>query len=185
MNGERRWARFGVALLWGLGQLLVLAVLFYAGGVAGAYLGFRLLPAVAGGRESTVPIFLGFAAGLVAAGVVNHEARMWVQRLRIRALRRTGVRVDATVVAVDRRYTPNPKGQGSTTYTVTVRWPGYTGRRAYRFWGRGSVAFETVFHRRATVPVRYAADRPGRFVLDVPFAPTMADLVAGRGSEEG
>ena len=52
----------------------------------------------------------------------------------------------------------------------------WKGERRYRFWGRGSKRLEAAFAYGAKVPVYYPPGRPSRFIIDVPFAPTMADF---------
>jgi hypothetical protein len=49
------------------------------------------------------------------------------------------------------------------------------GERRYRFWGHGDRAFELLTERGTEVKVRYPAGRAQRFVVDIPYAPTMAD----------
>jgi hypothetical protein len=169
-------------VIWGLLQFVVIALLFFAGGVAGAYLTWDLLPHLAGTRSSAGGVLPGFAVGVAAALTINHNARMWLQRLRLRRLRARGVEAQAAVTRLRRSYLTSGRGPGTTTYTVFVRWlDPVTGditdrERRYRFWGRGSRRFETVCAARSTVPVYYPRHRLERFILDVPFAPTMADF---------
>jgi hypothetical protein len=181
INPGRALARFGVDVIWALVQLIVLAALFVAGGELGGALGFLVMPRIFG-----LPLALGFAAGVVAGLVVNHSSRMWIMRLRLRRLRRSGQRVDATVLHVEEGYASGGRGGGMTTYTVYVGWRDRDGaeheyERRYRFWGRRSRAFEAAVVGQPALPVFYAPGHPSRFVIDIPFAPTMADLALGEG----
>jgi hypothetical protein len=47
--------------------------------------------------------------------------------------------------------------------------------RRYRFRGRGDRAFEALTERGTEVNVHYPAGRAQRSVVDIPYAPTMAD----------
>jgi hypothetical protein len=78
---------------------------------------------------------------------------------------------------VERRYRNYGRGGSGTIYTVTVQWARHQGRRRYPFRGTGSDRFTTVCHHGAVVVVRHPAGAPDRFVLDIPFAPVMEDLV--------
>lgn len=175
-----RGKRVLLGLAWGLVQLVIAAVLLFFGGVAGGELAVHVF--AWHGVNTLVP--LGFVAGVVVAMLINHSARGWVRRLRLRGLRRRGTAVDAEVVHLSRRYISNPRGgPGSTVYVVLVQWTepvtgaGWRGERTYRFWGRGSRRFEAACADDAKVAVSYPPGRPSRFVIDVPFAPTMADLL--------
>jgi hypothetical protein len=167
-----------IGLVWGLTQLVILCVLFFAGGVAGGYLGTDVLS----GHGTNGLVVTGFAVGVIAALAVNHNARIWLQRLRLRGLRARGVAVEAEVVNFNRSYTPSTRGPGSTRYVVLAGWTdpatgaGWQGERLYRFSGRGSRRLERACADGAKVPVYYPAGRPSRFIIDIPYAPTMADF---------
>lgn len=167
-----------VGLLWGLIQAVTLFALLFAGGVAAAYLDESL---AGGGPVSSTPVLIGLAAGVAAGLALCHKARAWLQELRLRRLRADGVSVQATVRRLDRLYVPYKAG--TTRYTVCVQWKDpvtaacWHGERRYRFYGRGSRRLETLCAVGARVELRYPAHRPSRFILDVPFAPTMADLL--------
>lgn len=181
----RSLARAAVTMVWGLVQLGILAALLFLAGVAGAFVGFVLIPHFAGGSATWAPLPLGFGAGVIAACIVNHSARMWLQRARLRLLGSDAVRVIALVVWVDRSTTFNPRAPSRTTYAVHLRWQDPLSHmtqeqvRRYAFWGNRSKPFDNVFRQRAMLAVRYAPGRPSRFIIDVPFAPMMADLVVG------
>lgn len=180
MSRARGLARDGVGLLWALVQLVILGGLFTAGGLLGS-LGALVIPRYYGG-----PLIVGFVAGTVAGLVVNHSARMWLLRLRLWRLRERGRRVMATVEWVDEQFVVGGRGQSKTYYTVFVDWRDpvsgeeHEYERQYRFWGVGSKALEAALDD-PTVPVVYDPAHPSRFVIDIPFAPTMADLVLGEG----
>lgn len=188
MNGEpsqtaanSRRRRLLIGLAWALIQLVILCALLFAGGVAAGYLAIDVFSGHGvNGVSSAVPI--GFAAGAITALVVNHSARIWLQRLRLRGLRAQGVAVPAEVVDLGRKYTASTRGPGSTRYIALVRWTdpatgvSWQGERRYRFSGRGSRRLEAACANGAKVPVYYPPGRPSRFIIDIPFAPTMADF---------
>jgi hypothetical protein len=176
MSRSRVAARLAVGLVWGLAQIVILGAFFVAGGLVGA-LGSLVAPSIYG-----LPLSIGFVGGVLAALVVNHHSRMWLLQLRLRRLRRRGQQVMASVVWVEERLAANPRGPGTMTYTVFLRWQDPVGgadheyERQYRFWGRGSRQFEALVDE-PSVPVLYEPSDPSRFVIDIPFAPTMADFV--------
>jgi hypothetical protein len=176
MSRGRIFARLGVGLVWGLVELVILGAFFVAGGLVGA-LGFLVAPSIYG-----LPLSIGFVAGIVAGLMVNHHARLWLLHLRVRLLRRRGQHVMASVMWVDDQYAASGRGPGTMTCTVFVRWQDpvsgddHEYDRQYRFWGNGSKHFEALVDE-PSVPVLYAPGRPSRFVIDIPFAPTMADFV--------
>jgi hypothetical protein len=176
MSRGRVAARLVVGTVWGLMQAVILGVLLVAGGLVGA-IGSLVAPSAYG-----LPISIGFAGGFVAGLVVNHYSRMWLLQIRLRLLRRRGQRAMASVLWVDELVGANPRGPGTITYTVFVRWQDpVTGvdheyERQYRFWGTGSKHFEAVLDQ-PRLPVLYAPSRPSRFVIDIPFAPTAADFI--------
>jgi hypothetical protein len=178
MSHGRVFARLGVGLVWGLVQLAILGLLFTAGGLVGA-LGVLVVP-----RYFGLPLAIGFVAGTVAGLLVDHSARGWLLSLRLRRLRARGQRVMAAVEWVGEQFAASGRGPGTTTYTVYVQWRDpVTGvdhqyDRQYRFWSSAPPRFEAMLDQ-ASVPVLYAPARPSGFVIDIPFAPTMADLVMG------
>lgn len=167
-----------IGLAWGLTQLVILAVLFLAGGVAGGFLATDVFS----GHGANGLVLTGFGAGVIAALAVNHNARIWLQRLRLRRLRTRGVAVQAEVLDLSRRYTPSTRGPGSTRYMVRAGWTdpatgvSWQGERVFRFSGWGSRRLERACADGAKVPVYYPPGRPSRFIIDIPFAPTMADF---------
>lgn len=177
--GSRR-GRLLVGLAWGLIQVVIVCVLFFAGLLAAGYLSTDALS----GRGANTLAPVGFCVGAGAGLWVNHRARNWLQRLRLRGLRTRGVVADAEVVKLGSEYTPNPTGAGfgTTRCTVLVSWrdpvtgSGWRGECRYRFWGR-SRRLELACPPGARVPVYYPAGRPSRFIIDIPFAPTMADVL--------
>jgi hypothetical protein len=179
-GSDRRWARFFIGLTWGLTTVAVLAALIFAGMLAGASAGFDVLPRLDGGRTSAGPLAVGAAVGLIAGLVVGHRGRGWVQALRLRRLRRDGVVATGTVRGCSRRYIANPRGPGTSVYSLTVTWHDpalgpQSHTREYRFWGHGDAAFEECVPRGGRVTLRYPTGRPHRFIVDIPYAPTMAD----------
>jgi hypothetical protein len=180
-HGRAAW--YTVGLAWGLVQLVILVLCLYAGGIAGAYLTWVLLPHLLGIRPGVVGLAIGFPGGVAGGIAVNHNARMWVQRLRLRRLRTRGTSATAKVANLSERYVSNPRGGGVTYYTVELRWTDpvtgtrYRHQRKYRFLGRGSPAFEKTCAKRTELTVRYPLGRPSLVVIDIPFAPAMADLL--------
>jgi len=183
MSRSRVAARLAVGLVWGLIQIVILGAFWIGGGLVGA-LGSLVAPSIYG-----LPVSIGIVGGVLAALVVNHHSRMWLLQFRLRRLRRRGERVMASVVYVDEHVAVNPRGPGTVTYTVFLRWQDLVGgsvheyERQYRFWGSGSRQFEALVDE-PTVPVLYESSDPSRFVIDIPFAPTMADLVLSEQPEQ-
>jgi hypothetical protein len=176
LRPRRTGLRLGIALLWGIVMLVVFSAVLAGGAIGGAYLGYDLLPRLDGGRDVGPLLALGFAVGIGLGGYVCHQARAWTQYVR---LRRCDVTATATVVRRDRVYTPGARGPGNTMYTVYVTWRDHegehTGVRQYRFFAHGLRAFEVLVDRNASLPVRYPSARPHRFIIDIPYAATMAD----------
>lgn len=176
-TANSRGKRLLIGLAWGLIQLVILFALLYLGGVAAGYLATDVF----GGHGVNPTVLLGIAVGVIAGLVVDHNARIWLQRFRLRGLHARGVAVEAGV-HLDKQYTYSGRGPGTTRYIAQVRWTdpatgeSWQGERRYRFSGRGSKRLEAICSARAKVPVYYPAGRPSRFVIDVPFAPTMADF---------
>lgn len=167
-----------ISLLWGLIQAATVFLVLFAGGVVAAYLD----QGMADGRPvSSTAVLVGLAVGAAAGLFVNHKARIWLQEFRLRRLRADGVSVQAAVRRLDRQYIPYKVG--TTRYVAHVEWQDpatarrWQGERRYRFSGRGSRQLETICAPGEQVGLYYPAHRPARFVLDIPFAPAMADLV--------
>ncbi|HLH58664.1 MAG TPA: hypothetical protein VKV33_05865 [Streptosporangiaceae bacterium] len=185
MKTESAWSaassrrnRLLIGLAWGLIQLVIMAALFLGGGVVAGYLALDVFS----GRGANSIALIGFAVGVAAAVTVNHRARIWLQRLRLRGLRIRGVAVEAEVGFLGYEYTASSRGPGRARYVARVSWTDpatgvrWKGERWYRCWGRGSKGLEAAFAHGAKVPVYYPPGRPSRFLIDVPFAPTMADF---------
>jgi hypothetical protein len=180
-----RRARAAVTVVWGLAQLAVVAGALFAGAVAGAGVTWDLLPALTGVRPGVVGLPIGTLAGVAAGVAVTHNARGWLRTARLRHLRRRGTHADARVVRLDRRCRAGPRGGSTTTHTMVVRWADRRGThecgRRFRFIGAfrsgGDAGFATRYAVGATVPVAYRPERPARAVLDIPYAPMLADLL--------
>lgn len=173
-----------VTVLWGAVQVLVVAGAMFGGAVAGTGVTWELLPALTGVRPGVAGLPIGALAGLVVGFVVTHHARGWLRTARLRRLRRTGTCADARVVRLDRRHRVGPHGGSSTTYTMLLRWtdPGGTHEcaRRFRFIGAfrtGDTGFAMRYAIGRTVPVAYRPGRPARAVVDIPYAPMLADLL--------
>lgn len=173
-----RLRRLLISLAWGLIQLVILFGLLFGGGVLAGYLALDVFS----GHGANSIALLGLAAGVAAALAVNHSARMWLQRLRLRRLRVRGVAAEAEVGLLGYQYSASSRGPGRASYTARVGWTDpatgarWKGERRYHFWGRESKRLEAVFTYGARVPVYYPPGRPSRFIIDVPFAPAMADF---------
>jgi hypothetical protein len=179
---DRPGARLAIGLVWGLLILAVLGVATFAGMVAAAWLGFDVLPRYDGGHDVAWLLVVGATAGVTAGLTIGHRGRGWVQASRLRRMRRDGAtaRTAATVRRCDSRYVINPRGGGVTVYRIRVGWFDHqTGEqereRQYKFYGHGVPAFEELVRRGAHVPISYPTGRPHRFIIDIPYAPTMAD----------
>jgi hypothetical protein len=167
-----------VGLVWGLIQAVIVLALLAAGAVGAAYLD-RAITGVS--PASPLIVLIGLVAGGAAGLSVGHKARSWLQEVRLRRFRDAGVSVRAIVDGLDRQCAVSGR-RGLTSYVVRVQWqdPGTGarchGERRYRFAGHRSHRLESLCADRARVAVYYPARRPSRFVIDVPFAPTMADF---------
>jgi hypothetical protein len=123
----------------------------------------------------------GILAGTAAALVASCRARDWLMRMRLRRLRAKGVTAKAVVVKCDWDMSIGC-GLAIAKYAVLVRWVDPVtgvvrqGDRRYRFVGMGSERFRAACSHGAIVRVHYPPNRPSRFVIDVPFAPVMADI---------
>jgi hypothetical protein len=177
-TADSRRNRLLTCLVWCLIQAVITVVLMFATAVAAGYLALDVFSGH--GISSMVPA--GLLAGAIAALAVNHNARTWLQRLRLRGLRVRGVAVEAQAGLLGYQYTPSSRGPGTARYIARVSWTdpvtgvSWKGERRYRFWGRGSKRLEAAFAYGAKVPVYYPPGRPSRFIIDVPFASTMADF---------
>jgi hypothetical protein len=176
MSRRRVLVRVGIGLAWGVVMLAVFAGIVFGAMVGGGYAGYVWAPRLDGGHDIGPVLALAALAGIAAGIAVCHRARGWVQRLR---LSRCDVRTSARVVWRDRRFTASARGPGGTRYTVYLSWRDpageQAGERQYRFMGHGPQDFASRVAVDGTVPIRYPAGRPHRFIIDVPYAPTMAD----------
>lgn len=174
---NRSGARFGIGLIWTAVMVVIVAGLISAGLILGGELYLRLHH-FGGADQSWLAPVLGLVGALLGVSIC-HLARGWVQRLRLARLQRGGVTATGQVLARLDEYVANTRGPGMTRYRVSVVWTDESGpqigERRYRFWGDGDRAFEELTERGAEVQVRYPHGRPGRFVIDIPYAPTMAD----------
>lgn len=180
MGWRRGLARIGVGLLWCVVMLGVFAVAVF-GAMAGAtYLGHVLRPGLDGDRDFGTIRTAAALAGIVAASVVCHLARGWVQQARLRQMRQHHTSATARVVWSQAQYSPGGKGPAHTLYTIYLSWQDtageHTGERQYRFFNHGPDDFTARFAVGASLPIRYPVGRPQRFIIDTAYAPTMADL---------
>ena len=171
--------RMLVGLIWGLIQAVIVFALLFAGGGAAAFLD----RAVTGhAPASPAAVLAGLAAGLAAGLFTGHNTRTWLQAARLRRFRSVGVSVRAIVDRLDRQCAVSGRGPGLTSYVVHVHWQDQAtgarchGERRYRFTAHRSRRLEVLCAGQARVAVYYPARRISRFVIDVPFAPTMADF---------
>lgn len=179
-HGRTAW--WAVAAAWGLVQVAMCVAGLFWGGVAGASVTWTLLPHWLGIRPTVAGLPVGFLLGLAAALAISHYARTWVQRARLRLLRRRGTTVTAQVAQLHRTYRYTARGGGSTSYRMDLHWTDPDGTlyrlaRHYRFYGRGPSGFEQACGTGAAVTLAYPPGRPGRAVVDVRYAPAMADLL--------
>jgi hypothetical protein len=178
---DRAWARAGLGLIWTVLMLVSLAATIFGGMLAGAWLGFDVAPRYDGGRTVPWLLLVGAVAGVASGLTIGHRGRGWVQAWRLHRMRReNSVTLTATVREATPKVIRNPRGGSVTVYSVWVSWRDpfageQNGMRQYKFTGRGSPDFEKRLHQGAQVPVVYPATHPNRFVIDVPYAPTMAD----------
>jgi hypothetical protein len=176
---EREQARLRISLLWLLVMLVVFAASVYGAALGGAYLGRHVLPQLDGGRQVSAMPTIGAVLGALVAAIVCQRARSWLQRLRLWLLRGESISANATVVGLDSLYTKGSRGNGNTLHIVHVKWRDATGEhigeRQYKFYNHGPADFLTRMQRGAHLPIRYHPARPHRFIIDIPYAPRMAD----------
>jgi hypothetical protein len=172
----RAWARFGIGALWGAVMLVFFATVVFTSMVGTAYLAEKALPARLAGYHVDEIVEVAAVISGIAAVMVCRRARMWWLRARLRGLRRHGVHAMAKVTRRDLVHTVNPRGPNATTYTVSVHWQEATGERCYRFWAPGSADFLKRTESGRVVPVYYPPGRPHKFLIDIPYAPTIADF---------
>ncbi|GAA4212224.1 DUF3592 domain-containing protein [Actinocatenispora rupis] len=176
-----RPVRVAVTATWAGVLVALVAGALFGGMVAGAWVSWDLLPALLGVRPGVAGLPVGAAAGLAAGFTVGHRTRGWVRVLRLHLLRRNGTHADARVTRVERRHRHTARGGSTTAYTVVVGWVDRDGAqgcvRHFRFLGDGDPRFPALLRTGATVRVAYRAGRAARAVLDVPYAPVLADLL--------
>lgn len=174
---DSRARRRLIGLAWALLRVVILVALFRAGAMLAAV----LVTGAFGGHGAGPAAVVGILAGLAAALVASHRACGWLMRLRLRGLRVRGVTANAVVVKCDWDMSSS-RGLAIARYTVLVRWVDPAagvprqGSRRYHFVGLGSQRFEAACPHGAIVLVLYPPNRPSRFIIDVPFAPVMADI---------
>ena len=174
---DPRARRLLIGLTWVLLRVVILIALFRAC----AILAVLLVAGVFGGHGTGPAAAAGMLVGIAAALVASHRARDWLMRLRLRRLRVKGVKAKAVVVKCDWDMSSS-RGLAIAKYTVLVRWVDPAtgvprqGSRRYHFVGLGSQRFEAACSHGAIVPLLYPPNRPSRFIIDVPFAPVMADI---------
>jgi len=169
--------RLLIGAAWGLIQLVVIFAGLLGGGVAAGYLSLDVFT----GRWTDGLVDVGLTGGVTAALVVNHQARRWLQRLRLLRLRDRGVTVEARSGLLS-KHTVTSRGMSTTVYTARAQWTdpetgvSWQGERRYRFLGRRSRGLEAALAYGTGLRVYYPPGRPSRFIVDIPFAPTMADF---------
>lgn len=177
LTRQRRRQRNRVDLLWAVVQapLLVAVVALVLGVAAGPARG--LWPVIFGedGTDMTIPVGLSVGVGLSA--LLAYRARVWLHRVRLWRLRRSGESAGADVVWIAGDPTNLTATEG---YVVFVRWRDlageHVGDRCYRFWDGAPHDFISRFGQGQRVVVRYPRARPHRFAIDIPYAPSAADL---------
>jgi MFS family permease len=176
VDRSRRRTRRVVGVVWAVIQVTVFAAGLAVGGVLGLSVGSRI-PSGPHRWGPLAGMVLGLLAGLFGGILLIRGTPALLLRWRLWRLRRGGVSAKATVALVESRYRYYGRGGYVTTYTVTVQWGRYQGKRRYPFSGKGSDPFTQVCHLGAGVVVRHPAEHPDRFVIDIPFAPVLEDLV--------
>jgi hypothetical protein len=174
---DSRARRLLIGLTWVVLRVMILIGLSYAS-VAMAVL---IVDGIFGGQGTGPARAVGMLVGIAAALAISHRARGWLMRLRLRRLRVGGANAKAVVVNCDWDMSSS-YGLAISRYSVLVRWVDpatgvpWQGSRRYNFVGLGSQRLETACAHGAIVPLLYPPNRPSRFVIDVPFAPIMADI---------
>jgi hypothetical protein len=187
-HARQQRARLWFNLGWGLVQVIVVFTLFCAGVLAGAYAGIHVIAAIFPSTPADNPVDdaadIGLVIGVISGLTINHNSRRWLHRWQRHRLRTRGVRVIASVTNLEHSVSYNPQGPNVCRYTLHLRWSDPQSQRTcqaethYRFLGNKSARFESAC--TATVAVWCDPRRSKRFVVDIPFAPSMADLVLGR-----
>ncbi|AEV85074.1 hypothetical protein ACWT_4050 [Actinoplanes sp. SE50] len=174
------WTRFGISAAWG-----VVMLAFFATSVLASMIGVGLLletpplTGLAGFHTDELVEAAGVTSG-IAAVMACRRARMWWLRARLRRLRRHGVCATAKVTNRELVQTVNPRGPDVCQYTISVHWHEATaehgGQRRYRFFGSARDDFLKRTASGAAVTVYHPPGRPRRFLIDIPYAPTVADF---------
>jgi hypothetical protein len=175
------------ALITGLATLFGIA-LFGAALFFGLVAGVLLAAALTRGHPASTVLWpcalLGFAAGFVVALLVARAVPRLVYALRVSGLRRGGTRAMASVVALQEHVSSTRRGVANTRYQMHLRWTDPDSGTVHEHDRVYVVAspqgaprrFQQEFERGAQVPVLFRPRRPGRFVVDIPYRPVLADM---------
>jgi hypothetical protein len=165
-----------VTALWAAAQLPILLAVCLGVMTVAVVVGSQLWPRLFGEDVSHVAVPVGLLAGVGTATAVIYRARVWLHRMRLWRLRRWGARAVATAVWIEGDPTNPTALEG---YVVFVRWRDlageHLGERCYRFWLGAPHGFLSRFAHGKPVVVRYPRAQPRRFVIDIPYAPSIAD----------
>jgi len=165
-----------IGLLWIIVAVLVWLAVLTAATLVTGYLGDVVIPRFDHGRTADWLMIVGVCAGMIGGVQVCRSATGWVQRRRLRRLRRRG---SSTLAQVERLDVHHFCGRGAyTRYTVWLSWSEYRGARVYRFDGKPRPDFAAEVTAGTPVTVRYPAGRPYRFVIDIPYVASMVDQFA-------
>ncbi|HEX4214139.1 MAG TPA: hypothetical protein VIA06_12550 [Candidatus Dormibacteraeota bacterium] len=175
------------ALVTGIATLIGIA-LFGAALFFGLIAGVLLATAITGGHPASTVLWpcalLGFAAGFVVALLVARAVPRFVYALRVASLRRGGTRAMASVVELEERVSSTRRGVSNTRYGMHLRWTDPVSGAVHEHDRVYVVAspqgaprhFQEEFDRGAKVPVLFHQHHPGRFVVDIPYRPALADM---------
>lgn len=174
------------ALVTGVATLVGIAI-FGGALFFGLVAGVLLASALTGGHPSSTVLWpcalLGFAAGFVVALLLARAVPRFVYAMRVAGLRRDGTRTMASVIELDERVSSTRRGVSSTRYGMLLRWTDPSGTvhehdRVYVVVSPQGAPrrFQEEFDRGAEVPVLFSQRHPGRFVVDIPYRPVLADM---------
>lgn len=177
LDPPRHRRRAAINALWGLAQAPILLAIVGASLGLATVVGRDVATRVIGRDATADAVPVGLAIGIAVGVYTISRLRDWLHRLRLGWLRRRGDRATAEAVWVIADPAP---GLAVEAYLVLVRWRDlageHVGDRSYRFRVRPTDDFLTRLTDGRPVIVRYPTASPRRFVIDIPYAPSMADF---------
>ena len=176
LTRRRRRQRLLLNAVWTAAQLPILLAATFAALAGATAIGRELRPSISGADAATVAVPVGVLGGVAIGSLVCLRTRVWLHRVRLWRIRRSGESAIAQAVWIE----GDPSVFTATeAYVVFVRWQDLAGEhigdRGYRFWNTAPYDFLISLTDGRPVVVRFPRAQPHRFIIDIPYAPTMAD----------